>query len=402
MHIKEGKVRDFEFYEPIHKNPGDAAIFIFTSDVGTKDYKVSDTLNKDDFGYQKDKTTPHRDLFKPTSNYTGKGWMRSASIVAMSGLGMATDHMTKDKRDSASFFVTFNEWIAPVDETLDYFKNTLDDLKVLPMDRWSILIQEKEYDSEMNSGFGYTKATIKFNNAFFKVDNEGDYYVTYDWKKHVRYSTFGRPDAALMMNHEHVFTVNNPEVHKDRFYMTFVMMASESKDNKFVLAPKGKHYLVIQEAIFRYNTRTGLEMITGDLNFTNQVYPFFDKEGTTLNPRRGFKIPYHPSYRVEMRQKGEALILEDGLFHFWFTTEGYFRYVNVHNIKSDNPDNGFEEIEINHKKDPETSHGKLNSIRQCGESRWVATRYITGFKTQYELHQNWADIKEGSSILSKR
>jgi len=157
--------------------------------------------------------------------------------------------------------------------------------------------------------------------------------------------------------------------------------------------------LVIATLDLRYHANE-LRLGTGDLNYTNQVYPFFDKEGTTLNPRRGFMIPYHPSYRVEMRLKGEALIVEDGLLEFWWDTESYFRYVNVHNIKSDDTDNGFEEIEINKKKDPETSRGKLNSIRQCGESRWVATRYV-GLKTQYYLHQNWADIKNGSSIQSK-
>jgi len=197
-------------------------------------------MNKDDFGYQKDKTTPHRDLFNPTSNYPGKGWMRSASIVAMSGLGIATDHKTKDKKESASFFVTFNEWFADSAKSVKDYKNTPDTHDALTMDRWSIFIQEKEYDSELQGGFGYTKAKLSPHYAFFKIDGSG-YCVLYDMKKHQGYGGIGRTDAAQMMNHEHVFTVNNPEVDKTEFYMTFVMMASESKDNKYVINPKGKH-----------------------------------------------------------------------------------------------------------------------------------------------------------------
>lgn len=231
---------DLEYFAAIHQNPGDAAIFIFGSDVGTKDYQVSDTLNKDDFGYQKDKTTPHRDLFKPTSNYPGKGWMRSASIVAMSGLGMATDHTTKDKKKSASFFVTFNEWFADSAKSVRDYQNPADKHDALTMDRWSIFIQEKEYDSELHGGFGYTKSKLKPMYKFFKIDASG-YCVTYDMKEHYGHSGIGRTDAAQMMNHEHVFTVNNPAVHTQHFYMTFVMMASESKDGKFVINPKGKH-----------------------------------------------------------------------------------------------------------------------------------------------------------------
>jgi hypothetical protein len=201
-----------------------------------------------------------------------------------------------------------------------------------------------------------------------------------------------------MMNHEHVFTVNNPEVHKAEFFMTFVMMASELKDNKFVINPKGKHYLVIASLNITYSPNVGLRLFTGDLNAKNQVYPFFDKENKVLNPHRDSKIPYLPSYHVEMRTKGNALFVEDGNFNP-LEQQTFFNYVNVHNIDLAAPDNGFKEIVIQTSKDTPDSYGKLTSIRQCGDGRWIAWKAkVSSFAPSWLLFQNWTHITTANPI----
>lgn len=139
-------------------------------------------------------------------------------------------------------------------------------------------------------------------------------------------------------------------------------------------------------------------MYSTDLNYTNQVYPFFDKENKVLNPHRDYKIPYLPSYHVEMRTKGKALFVEDGNFNPWGGQQTYFNYNNVHNIDSSAPDNGFKEIVIQISKDTADSYGKLTSIRQCGDGRWIAWKHPDNSFPSWLLFQNWTDITTANPI----
>lgn len=150
----------------------------------------------------------------------------------------------------------------------------------------------------------------------------------------------------------------------------------------------------------RYDPANGLRLGTGDLNYTNQVYPFFDKENKLLNPHRDSKIPYLPSYHVEMRNKGEALFVEDGNFKPFGGTQTWFNYANVHNINPNDPDNGFNEIHIQFDANNLPSGKGLSIVRQCGDGRWIAWKADRNGIQSWYLFQNWQHITTANPIQS--